>query len=59
MCHEDWGLGWSKDEMDATGADMKKRGALADQSQARVETASSNLSGSICPGSAQTPGKPA
>jgi hypothetical protein len=42
MCHEDWGLGWSKDEMDATGADMKKRGALADQSQARVETASSN-----------------
>jgi probable F420-dependent oxidoreductase len=25
------GLGWSKDEMDATGADMKKRGALADE----------------------------
>src|SRR5262249_14883832 len=23
------GLGWSKDEMDATGADMKKRGAAA------------------------------
>jgi len=25
------GLGWSKDEMDATGADMSKRGALADE----------------------------
>ena len=25
------GLGWSKDEMDATGADMKKRGAAADE----------------------------
>jgi len=25
------GLGWSKDEMDAVGADMKKRGALADE----------------------------
>jgi probable F420-dependent oxidoreductase len=25
------GLGWSKDEMDATGADMKQRGALADE----------------------------
>ena len=25
------GLGWSKDEMDATGADMTKRGALADE----------------------------
>ena len=25
------GLGWSKDEMDATGADMKKRGPLADE----------------------------
>ena len=25
------GLGWSKDEMDATGADMKKRGAMADE----------------------------
>ena len=25
------GLGWNKDEMDATGADMKKRGALADE----------------------------
>ena len=25
------GLGWSKDEMDATSADMKKRGALADE----------------------------
>jgi len=24
------GLGWSKDEMDATGADMKHRGAMAD-----------------------------
>jgi probable F420-dependent oxidoreductase len=26
-----FGLGWSKDEMDATGADMKTRGALADE----------------------------
>ena len=25
------GLGWSKDEMDATGADLKKRGAIADE----------------------------
>src|SRR5947208_8175693 len=25
------GLGWSKDEMDATGADMKQRGAMADE----------------------------
>ncbi len=25
------GLGWNKDEMDATGADMKKRGAIADE----------------------------
>jgi probable F420-dependent oxidoreductase len=25
------GLGWSQDEMDATGADMKTRGALADE----------------------------
>lgn len=25
------GLGWSKDEMDATGADMKKRGVMADE----------------------------
>ncbi len=25
------GLGWSKDEMDATNADMKQRGALADE----------------------------
>lgn len=25
------GLGWSKDEMEATGADMKKRGAMADE----------------------------
>lgn len=25
------GLGWSKDEMDATGADIKKRGAMADE----------------------------
>jgi len=25
------GLGWSKDEMDATGADITKRGALADE----------------------------
>ena len=25
------GLGWNKDEMDATGADMKKRGALAEE----------------------------
>ena len=25
------GLGWSKDEMDATGADMKHRGAMADE----------------------------
>jgi probable F420-dependent oxidoreductase len=25
------GLGWSKDEMDATGADMTKRGAVADE----------------------------
>ena len=25
------GLGWSKDEMDATGADMKERGARADE----------------------------
>jgi alkanesulfonate monooxygenase SsuD/methylene tetrahydromethanopterin reductase-like flavin-dependent oxidoreductase (luciferase family) len=25
------GLGWNKDEMDATGADMTKRGALADE----------------------------
>jgi len=25
------GLGWSKDESDATGGDMKKRGALADE----------------------------
>src|SRR5262249_41086508 len=25
------GLGWSKDEMDATGADMTKRGARADE----------------------------
>jgi probable F420-dependent oxidoreductase len=25
------GLGWSQDEMDATGADMKKRGAMADE----------------------------
>ena len=25
------GLGWSKDEMDATGADMKQRGARADE----------------------------
>jgi probable F420-dependent oxidoreductase len=26
-----FGLGWSKDEMDATGADMKQRGAMADE----------------------------
>jgi probable F420-dependent oxidoreductase len=26
-----FGLGWSKDEMDATGADMTKRGAVADE----------------------------
>jgi probable F420-dependent oxidoreductase len=26
-----FGLGWSKDEMEATGADMKKRGAMADE----------------------------
>lgn len=26
-----FGLGWSKDEMDATGADMKQRGAVADE----------------------------
>ncbi|HVO81857.1 MAG TPA: LLM class F420-dependent oxidoreductase [Terriglobales bacterium] len=26
-----FGLGWSQDEMDATGADMKKRGAMADE----------------------------
>jgi len=26
-----FGLGWSKDEMDATGANMKDRGALADE----------------------------
>src|SRR5438477_378387 len=26
-----FGLGWSKDEMDATGADMKQRGAIADE----------------------------
>jgi probable F420-dependent oxidoreductase len=25
------GLGWSKDEMDAVGSDMKKRGAMADE----------------------------
>src|SRR6266436_5476161 len=25
------GLGWSKDELDATGADMKNRGAMADE----------------------------
>jgi probable F420-dependent oxidoreductase len=25
------GLGWSKDEMDATGADMRRRGAMADE----------------------------
>jgi len=25
------GLGWSKDEMDATGADMSRRGAMADE----------------------------
>src|SRR6478672_10662042 len=25
------GLGWSKDEMDATGADLKNRGAMADE----------------------------
>jgi probable F420-dependent oxidoreductase len=25
------GLGWSKDEMDATGADMRQRGAMADE----------------------------
>ena len=25
------GLGWSKDEMDAAGADMKQRGAMADE----------------------------
>ena len=25
------GLGWSKDEMDASGADMRKRGAMADE----------------------------
>jgi len=25
------GVGWSKDEMDATGADMKQRGAMADE----------------------------
>jgi alkanesulfonate monooxygenase SsuD/methylene tetrahydromethanopterin reductase-like flavin-dependent oxidoreductase (luciferase family) len=25
------GLGWSKDEMDAAGADMKQRGAIADE----------------------------
>ena len=25
------GLGWSKDEMEATGADMKRRGAMADE----------------------------
>src|SRR4029077_2560213 len=25
------GLGWSKDEMDAAGADMKRRGAMADE----------------------------
>ena len=25
------GLGWSKDEMDASGADMKQRGAMADE----------------------------
>jgi alkanesulfonate monooxygenase SsuD/methylene tetrahydromethanopterin reductase-like flavin-dependent oxidoreductase (luciferase family) len=25
------GLGWSKDEMDATGADMKQRGPIADE----------------------------
>jgi probable F420-dependent oxidoreductase len=26
-----FGLGWSKDEMDAAGADMKQRGAMADE----------------------------
>ncbi len=26
-----FGLGWSQDEMDATGADMKQRGAIADE----------------------------
>ncbi len=26
-----FGLGWSQDEMDATGADMKQRGAMADE----------------------------
>lgn len=26
-----FGLGWSKDEMDATGANMKQRGAMADE----------------------------
>jgi probable F420-dependent oxidoreductase len=26
-----FGLGWSKDEMDATGADMKQRGPMADE----------------------------
>src|ERR1700686_1362477 len=26
-----FGLGWSKDEMDAAGADMKRRGAMADE----------------------------
>src|ERR1700730_5740675 len=26
-----FGLGWSKDEMDASGADMKQRGAMADE----------------------------
>ena len=26
-----FGLGWSQDEMDAAGADMKKRGAMADE----------------------------
>jgi len=26
-----FGLGWSKDEMDAAGANMKERGARADE----------------------------
>ena len=29
------GLGWSKDEMDAVGVDIKQRGAMADEFSAQ------------------------
>ena len=31
LCAAGFGLGWSADEMEATGADMKQRGATADE----------------------------